>query len=42
MLAVGGRIEEAASDLGAVKTIGAHQIVEGIVDFGMERRMPVN
>src|SRR5487761_84932 len=37
MLAIGGRVEKAASDLGAAKTIGAHQIVEGIVDFGMER-----
>jgi hypothetical protein len=35
--AIGGSVEEAAGDLRAAKAIGAHQIVEGIVDFGMER-----
>src|SRR6476660_8594506 len=37
MLAIGGSVEEAAGDLRAAKTIGPHQIVERIVNFGMER-----
>jgi hypothetical protein len=35
--AIGGRVQETSGYLRAPKTFGAHQVVEWILDFGMER-----
>jgi hypothetical protein len=34
--AIGGGVKESSSHLGAAQTVGAHEIVEGILDLGME------
>jgi hypothetical protein len=34
--AIGGSVKESSGHLGATQTLGAHQIVEGILDFSME------
>jgi len=34
--AIGGSVQESSGDLGAAQALGAHQIVEGILDFSME------
>jgi len=34
--AIGGSVQEASGNLGTAKAFRAHQIVEGILDFGME------
>jgi hypothetical protein len=34
---IGGSVEEASGHLRAAQTFGAHQIMEGILDLGMER-----
>lgn len=34
--AIGGSVQESSGDLGAAQTLGAHEIVEGILDLSME------
>ena len=34
--AISGSVKESAGDLGAAQALGAHEIVEGILDFSME------
>ena len=34
--AIGGSVKESSGHLGAAQTVGAHEIVEGILDLGME------
>src|SRR5258707_176495 len=34
--AIGGGVKKSSGHLGAAQTLGAHEIVEGILDFSME------
>jgi hypothetical protein len=36
LAAIGGGVQESSAHLGATQTVGAHEIVEGILDLGME------